>query len=200
MQSRIVGGVAGGGRVAGVGCVARFSARVRGCACLWTRIAQRPPPLAPPQAFQYNEKHGEVCPAGWTPGAKTMVASPEKSAAYFAGVEDGDDWPAGKITAVRSKAELAAAVGGKGKVFVEYVAPWCGKCAMMAPTIAALSESRGDVKFLKVDTTADGLTSAAADASVLALPTFRFYKDGAQVGADITGFKRAVVEEAMAKF
>ena len=24
------------------------------------------------QAFQYVEKHGEVCPAGWTPGKKTM--------------------------------------------------------------------------------------------------------------------------------
>ena len=26
------------------------------------------------QAFQYVEKHGEVCPAGWRPGSKTMKA------------------------------------------------------------------------------------------------------------------------------
>lgn len=24
------------------------------------------------QAFQFTDKHGEVCPAGWTPGAKTV--------------------------------------------------------------------------------------------------------------------------------
>ena len=24
------------------------------------------------QAFQHNQKHGEVCPAAWTPGARTM--------------------------------------------------------------------------------------------------------------------------------
>lgn len=24
------------------------------------------------QAYQFNAKHGEVCPAGWTPGAATM--------------------------------------------------------------------------------------------------------------------------------
>ena len=27
------------------------------------------------QAFQYSDKHGEVCPASWTPGAKTMKPS-----------------------------------------------------------------------------------------------------------------------------
>lgn len=24
------------------------------------------------QAFQFTDKHGEVCPAGWTPGAATV--------------------------------------------------------------------------------------------------------------------------------
>jgi len=38
------------------------------------------------QAFQYADKHGEVCPAGWKPGSKTMVADPHKSKAYFADV------------------------------------------------------------------------------------------------------------------
>lgn len=28
-------------------------------------------------------EHGEVCPAGWKPGDKTMVADPEKSLEYF---------------------------------------------------------------------------------------------------------------------
>eukprot|EP00047_Mylnosiga_fluctuans_P002960 m.226763 g.226763 ORF g.226763 m.226763 type:complete len:229 (-) comp11476_c0_seq1:33-719(-) len=35
------------------------------------------------KAFQYVRKHGEVCPANWKPGQKTMVADPEKSKAYF---------------------------------------------------------------------------------------------------------------------
>lgn len=38
------------------------------------------------EAFQHVEKHGEVCPAGWKPGAKTMFADPVKSKAYFAEV------------------------------------------------------------------------------------------------------------------
>jgi len=27
------------------------------------------------QAFKFTDEHGEVCPAGWTPGAKTMKVS-----------------------------------------------------------------------------------------------------------------------------
>lgn len=36
------------------------------------------------QAFQYTDVHGEVCPAGWKPGDKTMKPDPEGSKSYFA--------------------------------------------------------------------------------------------------------------------
>jgi len=35
------------------------------------------------KALQFFEKHGEVCPANWKPGEKTMVPDPEKSKNYF---------------------------------------------------------------------------------------------------------------------
>ena len=35
------------------------------------------------QALQFVEKSGEVCPANWTPGGKTMVPDPDKSKDYF---------------------------------------------------------------------------------------------------------------------
>lgn len=38
------------------------------------------------KAFQYNEKHGEVCPANWTEGAKTMAPDVNKSKEYFSAV------------------------------------------------------------------------------------------------------------------
>ena len=34
-------------------------------------------------ALQQNAKTGEVCPANWTPGKKTMQAHPERSKEYF---------------------------------------------------------------------------------------------------------------------
>lgn len=35
------------------------------------------------KAFQYVEEHGEVCPANWNPGEKTMKPDPEGSQEYF---------------------------------------------------------------------------------------------------------------------
>lgn len=39
------------------------------------------------QAYQYVEQHGEVCPANWKPGDKTMKADPVGSQDYFKGVK-----------------------------------------------------------------------------------------------------------------
>ncbi|PJZ68211.1 thioredoxin peroxidase [Leptospira perolatii] len=38
------------------------------------------------KAFQFVEKHGEVCPANWDEGKKTMKADPVKSKEYFSSV------------------------------------------------------------------------------------------------------------------
>ncbi|ROT69701.1 peroxiredoxin [Penaeus vannamei] len=35
------------------------------------------------QAFKFTDEHGEVCPAGWKPGSKTMKADPAGSKEYF---------------------------------------------------------------------------------------------------------------------
>uniref|UniRef100_A0A2P2HZ98 thioredoxin-dependent peroxiredoxin n=2 Tax=Hirondellea gigas TaxID=1518452 RepID=A0A2P2HZ98_9CRUS len=35
------------------------------------------------QAFQFTDEHGEVCPAGWKPGSKTMKPDPIRSKSYF---------------------------------------------------------------------------------------------------------------------
>ena len=35
------------------------------------------------QAFQYTDKHGEVCPAGWKPGKDTIIPDPKKKVKYF---------------------------------------------------------------------------------------------------------------------
>lgn len=35
------------------------------------------------QAFQYTDRHGEVCPAGWKPGADTIVPNPFEKKKYF---------------------------------------------------------------------------------------------------------------------
>lgn len=40
------------------------------------------------QAFQYTDKHGEVCPAGWKPGGDTIIPTPSEKLKYFSKVVD----------------------------------------------------------------------------------------------------------------
>ncbi|KAF8509882.1 2-cysteine peroxiredoxin [Hysterangium stoloniferum] len=40
------------------------------------------------KAFQFTDQYGEVCPANWTEGSKTMKADPKGSLEYFSTVED----------------------------------------------------------------------------------------------------------------
>lgn len=35
------------------------------------------------QAFQYVDKHGEVCPAGWKPGKDTIIPNSKDKLKYF---------------------------------------------------------------------------------------------------------------------
>eukprot|EP00994_Dinema_validum_P008306 NODE_7466_length_318_cov_71.323420_g6728_i0.p3 GENE.NODE_7466_length_318_cov_71.323420_g6728_i0~~NODE_7466_length_318_cov_71.323420_g6728_i0.p3 ORF type:complete len:52 (-),score=19.86 NODE_7466_length_318_cov_71.323420_g6728_i0:133-288(-) len=35
------------------------------------------------KAFQFTDKHGEVCPAGWQPGADTIKPNPKDSQEFF---------------------------------------------------------------------------------------------------------------------
>ncbi|ESK85062.1 2-cysteine peroxiredoxin [Moniliophthora roreri MCA 2997] len=41
------------------------------------------------KAFQFTDKHGEVCPANWSEGGKTIKADPKSSLEYFGST--GDD-------------------------------------------------------------------------------------------------------------
>ncbi|KIY69766.1 peroxiredoxin [Cylindrobasidium torrendii FP15055 ss-10] len=41
------------------------------------------------KAFQFTDKHGEVCPANWQEGDKSMKADPKGSLEYFSTVESG---------------------------------------------------------------------------------------------------------------
>jgi alkyl hydroperoxide reductase subunit AhpC len=38
------------------------------------------------EGYQFADEHGEVCPAGWKKGAKTMIPNPKDSKKYFESV------------------------------------------------------------------------------------------------------------------
>jgi thioredoxin 1 len=99
---------------------------------------------------------------------------------------------AGTLSEVTDNNFGAEVLESEGPVLVDFWAPWCGPCRVVAPVLEEIASERPDLRIVKLNV--DDNQQTAAQYQVLSIPTLILFKGGAPVKTVVGAYPKKKLE------
>jgi thioredoxin 1 len=99
---------------------------------------------------------------------------------------------AGTLSQVTDTNFDAEVIESESPVLVDFWAPWCGPCRVVAPVLEEIASERPDLRIVKLDI--DENPQTAARFQVLSIPTMILFKGGQPVKTVVGAYPKKKLE------
>jgi thioredoxin 1 len=102
---------------------------------------------------------------------------------------------AGNLTEVTDNNFQAEVIESGSPVLVDFWAPWCGPCRVVAPVLEEIASERPELRVVKLNV--DENQQTAAKYQVLSIPTMIVFKAGEPVKTVIGAYPKKKLEQEL---
>ncbi len=99
---------------------------------------------------------------------------------------------AGTLNEVTDASFQAEVIESETPVLVDFWAPWCGPCRVVAPVLEEIAAEKPDLRIVKLNV--DENQQTAASFQVLSIPTMILFKGGQPVKTVIGAYPKKKLE------